>query len=80
MEEKIQKIKIESLGIKDQQHSGECWLYSICQIISYANSRILGRKFDVFENLYEKISRDYTTLGKTNKQMEIIMNKYLPKT
>ena len=78
MEEKIQKIKIESLGIKDQQRSGECWLYSICQIISYANSRILGRKFDVFENLKEKISRDYTTLPKTNKQMEIIMNKYLP--
>ena len=78
MLEKIQKIKIESLGIKDQQRSGECWLYSICQIISYANSRILGRKFDVFENLKEKISRDYTTLGKTNKQMEIIMNKYLP--
>ena len=78
MEEKIQKIKIESLGIKDQQHSGECWLYSICQIISYANSRILGRKFDVFENLYDKISRDYTTLGKTNKQMEIIMDQYLP--
>ena len=78
MLEKIQKIKIESLGIKDQQRSGECWLYSICQIISYANSRILGRKFDVFENLYDKISRDYTTLGKTNREMEIIMDQYLP--
>ena len=51
MKEKIEKIKIESLGIRDQQRSGECWLYTIVQIILYANSRILGRKLDDFEKI-----------------------------
>ena len=79
MKEKIDKIKIKSLGIKNQQHSGECWLYSLCQIISYANSRILGRKFNNFEKLYNEISRNFSTLGKSNRKMEIIMNDILPK-
>ena len=42
--EKIEKIKIESLGIRDQQRSGECWLYTIVQIILYANSRMIDGK------------------------------------
>jgi len=78
MKEKIEKIKIESLGIRDQQHSGECWLYTIVQIILYANSRILGRKLDDFEKIHDKIGNYYSNNGKTNKDMEIIMNEYLP--
>ena len=46
--------KIESLGIRDQQRSEECWLYTIVQIILYANSRILGRKFVATEPVADK--------------------------
>lgn len=78
MKEKIEKMKIESLGIRDQQYSGECWLYTIVQIILYANSRILGRKLYDFEKIYNKISMYFSTDSKTNKDMEIIMDDILP--
>ena len=79
MKEKITKKNIERLGIKNQQFAGECWLYSICQIIQYSNSRILGRKLEDFESIYNKIANLFSKKGKTNENMEIIMDKIFPK-
>ena len=78
MKEKIEKLKFESFRIRKHQRSKQCWLYTTVQITLYSNSRILGRKLDDFENIKNKISMYFSTYGKTNEDMEIIMNEILP--
>ena len=79
LKEKIDKKNIENLGIKNQQFSGECWLYSICQIICYSNLRKLGRKPEDFEKIYNEIANSFGKIKKTVENMEIIMDEFFPK-
>jgi len=77
--EKVIKEKIKYLGIKDQKYSEECWVYSLSEIICLTNARKYGRKLDDFNKIYDDITKQYGKIGKTNTDMEIIMNNLLPR-
>ena len=76
--EKIVKEKIEKFGIQNQEYSGECWVYSLSEIIYMANARKYKRKLENFNEIYDGIVKDYGKTGKTNEEMEKIMRKILP--
>ena len=76
-EKLYEKIKIkncEYFGIKDQRDSGECWVYSLVLLICLANARKYGRKFENFEDIYEKIKNHFGCGGKTDEEAEKIMH------
>ena len=77
--EKITEEKIKHFGIKDQEYSGECWVYSLAQIICMANARKYGRKLDNFKTIYDSITKIYGKNGKTDEEREKIMNAILKK-
>ena len=77
--EKIAEEKIKHFGIKDQERSGECWIYSLAGIIYMANARKYGRKLDNFETIYDSITKKYGRGGKTVEEREKIMNAILKK-
>ena len=66
------------MGIKDQKFSGECWAYSLSQLICIANARKYGRPLEKFEEVYKNIITPLGKAGKTNKEMEKIMKDILP--
>ena len=76
--EKIIEKKIDNMGIKDQKFSGECWAYSLSQLICMANARKYGRPLEKFEEVYKNIITPLGKAGKTNKEMEKIMKDILP--
>ena len=76
---KITEQKINNLGIKDQKYAGECWVYSLSEIIYMTNARKYGRKLDDFNVIYEEITNKYGKFGKTVPQMESLMDNILPK-
>ena len=76
---KITEKKIENFGIKDQKYGGECWVYSLSEIIYMANARKYGRELDDFDKIHKDITDKYGKFGKTVQQNEIIMNNVLPK-
>ena len=76
--EKIIEKKIDNMGIKDQKFSGECWAYSLSQLICMANARKYGRPLEKFEEVYKNIITPLGKTGKTNKEMEKIMKDILP--
>ena len=72
-----EKIKIKNydyFGIKDQEYSGECWVYSLVLLICLANARKYGRKFENFNDIYDKITKHFGCGGKTNEEKEKIMH------
>ena len=75
---KIIEEKIKNFGIKDQEYSSQCWVYSLSEIIYMANARKYGRKLEDFHQIYNTIVNIFGKGGKTNEQMEIIMSKILP--
>ena len=76
---KIIDKKVEFLGIKNQNYSPECWVYSLSSLIYMTNSRIYGRKLLNFDDIYYPIINAYGKPGKTNKEIEAIMGEILPK-
>ena len=77
--EKMIEEKIEILGIRDQGGDPECWVYALSELIYMTNSRIYGRKVTTFKQIYEDIIKKYSKLGKTDEDIEKIMNQELPK-
>ena len=79
---KINKIitesKINYLGTKDQKYSGECWVYSLSEIIYMANARKYGRELEDFGKIYSYIIDQNPKSGKIDDKIEIIMDKVLP--
>ena len=79
LNEKIIEQKIKHLGIQNQQYSRECWAYSLSQIIYMANARKYGRKLEDFNKIYNDLTLPFGKIGKTNEEMEKVMNFVLPK-
>ena len=77
--EKITEEKIKHFGIKDKKYAGECWVYSLSEIIYMANARKYGRKLESFETIYDSITKKYGRGGKTVEEKEKIMNAILKK-
>jgi hypothetical protein len=79
---KINKIitesKINYLGTKDQKYSGECWVYSLSEIIYMASARKYGRELEDFGKIYSYIIDQNPKSGKIDDKIEIIMDKVLP--
>ena len=77
--EEITKEKIKYLGVKDQVHTGECWVYSLSLLICLTNARKYGRKIENFKEIYNNIIANYYKNGKTDREMDIIMKDILNK-
>ena len=77
--EKITEEKIKHFGIKDQKYAGECWVYSLSEIIYMANARKYGRKLENFDTIYDSITKKYGRGGKTDEERGKIMNAILKK-
>ena len=56
------------MGIKDQKFSGECWAYSLSQLICMANARKYGRPLEKFEEVYKNILHYLVKLVKQIKK------------
>ena len=65
--------KIKYLGVKDQVHTGECWVYSLSLLICLTNARKYGRKIENFNEIYNNIIANYYKNGKTDIEIDIIM-------
>jgi hypothetical protein len=65
---KINKIitesKINYLGTKDPKYSGECWVYSLSEIIYMASARKYGRELEDFGKIYSYIIDQNPKSGK----------------
>ena len=79
LNEKIIEQKINHLGIQDQKYSKECWAYSLSEIIYMTNARKYGRKLEDFNKIYNDLTSPFGKIGKTNEEIEKIMNIVLPK-
>ena len=73
----ITKEKIKYLGIKDQKYTLECWVYSLSLLICFANARKYGRNLEDFNKIYDFIIQKYNKRGKTDNEINIIMNEIL---
>ena len=71
--------KIEILGIRDQGANPECWVHALPELIYITNSRIYGREVVTFKQIYDYIIDNYGKCGKTDEEIEIIMEEILPK-
>ena len=69
--------KIKFNGIKDQQYSGECWVYSLSKIIVDTNARKYGRKLEDFNKIYNTIIKKYSKDGKKIHEIDKIMQEEL---
>jgi hypothetical protein len=78
LNKKIVEKKIQNIGVKNQKYSGECWVYSLSLIICIANARKYGRKLENFDSVYNSIIKKYFKQGKTNEEIETIMEEILP--
>jgi len=78
LNKKIVEKNIQNIGVKNQKYSGECWVYSLSLIICIANARKYGRKLENFDSVYNSIIKKYFKQGKTNEEIETIMEEILP--
>ena len=70
--------KIEILGIRDQGANPECWVHALPELIYITNSRIYGREVVTFKQIYDHIIENYGKCGKTDEEIEKIMEEELP--